>query len=170
MTDFDMRCSKENAKEYVRSQITGTSVKRMLPIVICASLITAMVVIGIIGFVWTQNFLMIAISIGAVILGAGGFIFINIVVNSTAEKLLEAFGKLDWIVCSVSDKEIIIVRDNRPTRVISWDSITEMSEGKTAFFIKEGEDGLMILGKDKVLSGTAAETGEIIAKKLGDAK
>ncbi len=170
MTDYDMRCSKESAKEYVKSAVTGPSLKKILPIVICASLITAMIIVGILGYVWTQNFLMIAISICAAALGIGGLVFINIVVNSTANKLLEAFGKLDGIVCSVSEKEIIIVRDNKPTRIISWDSITEMSEGKTAFFIKEGEDGLMILGKDKVLSGTSAEIGEIIAKKLGAAK
>ena len=45
-----------------------------------------------------------------------------------------------------------------------------MYEGNTAFFLKEGEDGLMILGKDNVLSGSASETSELIAKKLGTAK
>lgn len=170
MTDFDMRCGKENAREYVKTAITGNSVKKMLPMVICASLLTAMVIIGILGYIWTQNIAMIAISACAVALGIGAVFFLRHTINSTANKLLDAFGKLDGIVCSVSDREIIIVRDNRPTRVISWDSITEMSEGNTAFFLKEGEDGLMILGKDKVLSGTADETSRIIAQKLGEAK
>ena len=170
MTDFDMRCSTESAREYVKNAITGNTLKKAMPMVICASLLTAMAVIGILGYIWTQNIIMIVISACSVLLGIAGVFLIKHTINSTANKLIEAYGKLDGIVCCVSDKEIIIVRDNKPTRVISWDSITEMYEGNTAFFLKEGEDGLMILGKDNVLSGSASETSELIAKKLGTAK
>jgi hypothetical protein len=170
MTDFDMRCGRDSAREYVRSTLTGTTVKRALPMIFCASLLTAMIIVGIIGYFWTQSIIMLGVSLCAVLLGVGIVIFMKMMINSTADKLISVYEKQDNLVCSVSENDIIIVRDNRPVRVIGWDKITEMSEGKNAFFIKEGDDGLLILDKSKVLSGAASETGEIIAKKLGEAK
>ena len=113
---------------------------------------------------------MIVVTVCAAALCVGVIIFLSHLINSTAAKLIDAYGKQEGLVCSVSDQNIIIVRDNRPLRVISWNDITEMSEGKTAFFIKEGENGLMILDKEKVLSGSVSETSELIAQKLGAAK
>ncbi|MBO6232090.1 MAG: hypothetical protein J6O50_16140 [Ruminiclostridium sp.] len=170
MTDFDMRCSEASAREYVKNALTGTTLRKALPSIFCAALITAMIFIGIIGYVMTQNAMMLIVTICAVVMGAGVIIFITMLVRSTAAKLMEAYGKHTGLVCSVGDSSITIVHDNRPVRIIGWESITEMYEGKTAFFIKAGEDQLMILGKDKVLSGSADETGELIAQKLGAAK
>ena len=83
---------------------------------------------------------------------------------------MEAYGKQAGLVCSVSDSGLIIVRDNRPQRVIGWDKITDMTEGESAFYLTESSDALMILDKSSVLSGSVQETSELIAKKLGERK
>ena len=170
MTDFDMRCGEKSVREYVRSAMTGTTLKQSVPMILCASCLTVMPILGIIGFVMTQSPIMLVLTGCALLLAAGVIVFMVLTVNSTADKLLKALNSRDGLVCSVSDSNIVIVRDNRPVKVIGWDSITEMNEGKTGFFLKDKENELIILDKNSVLSGSVAETSEIFAAKAGAAK
>lgn len=169
MADYDMRCSVIEAREYVKSEAFGVdSVKKALPGIVCAALMTAMPIIGIIGFIMTKNAMMLILVACAVVLSVGIGLFMHFLINGTASKLAAAYGESEELICSVSDDVIVIVRDNKPVRTVGWSSITELREGKTAFFIKEGDSGLMILGKDKLMSGSLQETSEIIARKLGE--
>ena len=171
MTDYDMRCSEKSVREYVKSAMTGGGqFSKMLPLVICAALLTAMPIIGIIGYIITKSTAMLIIAVCAVIMAAGIAIFLHLLIKSTTDKLMEAYGKQAGLVCSVSDSGLIIVRDNRPQRVIGWDKITDMTEGESAFYLTESSDALMILDKSSVLSGSVQETSELIAKKLGERK
>ncbi|MBP3854003.1 MAG: hypothetical protein IK990_00125 [Ruminiclostridium sp.] len=164
MTDYSMKCGHKSAREYVMLRLTGTSLKQSLPMIVCASMLTALPLLGIIGWIMTQNTVMLVLTICALVVDAGIILFLHITINSTAEKLAAAHNKQDGLVCAVSEKEIVIVHDNRPVRVIGWDKLTSAQEGKTAFFLREGDDRLIILDKSEVLSGSVRETSEIIAK------
>lgn len=170
MTDYDMRCGVKSSREYVRSAVTGASLKSSIPMIICAALLTALPIAGIIGYFMINDPLMLVVTGAALIIGVCVVIILTVVINNTAAKLMEAYSKQDGLVCSVSDERIIISRDGKPQRVLGWDSITEMFEGKHAFFLKAGENGLMILDKDKMLSGSLQETSELFAKKSGEEK
>ena len=171
MTDYSLRCRKESAREYVRYAVMGSGAfKRPLPMVMCVALITAMPILGIVGYIITGNIAMLFVVGCALLMGVGMAVFLNITVNSTAEKFIEAYNKQDGLVCSVSDTGLTVVRDNRPQRVIGWSEITEMDEGKNAFFLKENDELLIILDKSEVLSGSVQETSELIAQKRGEKK
>lgn len=170
MTDYDMRCGEKSVREYVRFSMTGTTIKQSLPLIICASCLTAMPILGIIGYIMTGSPLMLVLMICALLLGAGIVVFLLITIKTTAKHLMEVYGDQGGLVCSISEHEIIIVRDGRPMRVVEWSDITEASEGKYGFFLRAGDKGLIILDKANVLSGSVTETSELIALKTGAAK
>ncbi|MBR5089472.1 MAG: hypothetical protein IK093_08585 [Ruminiclostridium sp.] len=170
MTDYSMKCGEKCVREYVVSQLSGNSVKTALPLIICASMLTVMPLLGVIGYIMTQSIAMLIVTGCALVIDVGIIIFLNVMINSTSKKLMEAYSKQDGLVCSVSEQQVVIVHDNRPVRTLSWDKLSEVFEGKNAFFLKEGENSLIILDKSAVLSGSVQETSEIIAKITGEEK
>ena len=165
MTDYDMRCGKKCVREYVLSSMTSGSLISQIPLILTSALMISMPVIGIIGFFALNATLMLILAAGALVLDIVIVLLMLLLINSTSEKLYKAYSKQDGLICSVGENDIILVMDNRPVRVIAWDSVSEYHEGKSAFFIKAKDDTLMILDKEKVMSGTITETSEIFEQK-----
>ena len=148
----------------------GVTLRQAIPMIICAALLTAMPIIGIIGYIMTRSAAMLILTVCSLVFAAGALLFLHFMISSTADKLRKAYDKQSGLVCAVSEKELVIVRDNKPVRVIGWENITNISEGKNAYYLKENNDGLIILDKEAVLSGSINETAEIIAQKTRSAE
>lgn len=170
MTDFEMRCSEKSVREYVKILMFGGTVKQALPMILLGALLTAMPVLGIVGYVMTQNTAMLIVTGCALVFDVIAVIMISVIMKKSAVKLHEAYASQQGLVCSVAESGITVVRDNMPARVIDWGSVEEINPGSTAFFLKTSDHLLLILEKDAVLSGDLRETEEIIAAKLGTAK
>ena len=167
MTDFSMTCSDKSCREYVKMSIMGSSFGSSLPMIVCAALLTVIPIIGIVAYIATMSAMMLVVSAIGMVIVAGVLVFINIAVNRTAKKLKEVYSGLSGLVCSVSDEKIIVVRDNRPHRLIDWSNIESVQRGKEAFYLKCKDGMLIILEKNNVLSGVYEETEELLKKKFG---
>ncbi|MBQ9384300.1 MAG: YcxB family protein [Ruminiclostridium sp.] len=170
MTDFKMGCSEKCSREYVKMSMMGTTFTSMLPMVICAALLTAIPIIGVIGFFMTNSVIMLIAGGCGLLIGAGVVIFLRVSLNRAAKKLRAVYEKLDGLVCSVAEDSIIIVRDNAPHRVIDWRDVEAVLKGKDAYYLKIKDNMLIILEKDSVLSGTFEETEELMQSRFGDSK
>ena len=167
MTDFEMRCSEKSGKEYVRILMFDGSLKDALPMIMLGALLTAMPVLGIVGYAMTQNVSMLIVTGCAVVFDIIAAIVIAVIMKKSAAKLHAAYAAQHDLVCAVSESGITVVRDNAAAAVIGWDKIEDINNGRTAFFLKTKDNVLLILEKDAVLSGELRETEEIIAVKLG---
>ncbi len=165
MTDYDMRCGKKCVREYILSSVTGGSLLSQLPLIITSALMISIPIIGIIGFFVLNTTLMLILAAGALVLDIVIVLLMLLLINSTSEKLYKAYSEQDGLICSVAENDIILVRDNSPVRVIGWDTVSEHHEGKTAFFIKLKDNTLIILDKEKVMSGKIEETIEIFEQR-----
>ena len=165
MTDFELRYSEKSIKEYIKSTFFGRSVIGMLPAVLCAAMLTAVPIVGLIGYFMLQQPLLLVVAICAVVLDISVVVVMTLIINKYTKKLSSALKSFGGLVCAVSEKDLILVRDNAPQSIISWEEVEEISEGKTAFFIRTAKGFILILEKDKVLSGTLEEAAEIIGKK-----
>ena len=170
MTDFEMRCSEKSVREYVKILLFGGSIKQALPMILMGALLTAMPILGIVGYVMTQNAAMLIVTGCAVVFDVAAAIVISVIMKKSAKKLHEAYASQQGLVCSVAETGITVVHDNKPARVIDWSNVEDIDSGNTAFFLKTNDNLLLILEKDAVLSGDLRETEEIIAAKLGTAK
>lgn len=170
MTDFELRCSEKSIKEYVKMTLFGTTITRALPMIICAALLTSIPILGIVGYFMTYQISMLIVGVCGIVFDIGICIFLAVLIKRISKKLAAAYGSVSGLLCSVSDKDIIIVRDNHPVRVLSWDKISDIDDGKYAFYLRSDDDALVILEKDAVMSGSLQETQEIITKKLGEKK
>ncbi len=166
MTDFELKYSEKSVREYIKQSFFGGSVVGMLPTVLCAGMLTAIPIVGLIGWIMLHQDLLLIVSICALALDAIIVLVISLLIKKYTKKLSTALRAFDGLVCCVSEKDIIFVRDNAPQNIISWDDVDEISEGKTAFFIRTSKGFIIILEKDCVLSGTLEEATEIINKKL----
>ncbi len=170
MTDFKLGCSDKCSREYVKMSVTGTTLGTMLPMIICAALLTSIPILGVIGYFLTQSPLMLIATGCGILIAAGVVLFLSISLKKTASKLKNVYDKLDGLVCSVAEDKILLVRDNAPHRLIEWSDVEAVLQGKEGYYLKVRENMLIILGKDNVLSGTYAETEEILQRKFGGKK
>ena len=170
MTDFEMRCSEKSVREYVRILMFGGTLVQALPMILLCALLTTMPILGIIGYVMTQNTAMLILTGCSLLFDIAAVIVVSIIMKKCAAKLHEAYASQSGLICAVAESGITVVRDDQPTSVISWDSIDEINSGNTAFFLKTQDNVLLILEKDAVMSGDVRETEEIIAGKLGAVK
>ena len=170
MTDFEMRCSEKSVREYVKILLFGGTVKQALPMILIGALLTAMPILGIVGYIMTQNAAMLIVTGCAVVFDVAAAIVISVIMKKSAKKLHEAYASQQGLVCSVAETGITVVHDNKPARVIDWSNVEDIDSGNTAFFLKTKDNLLLILEKDAVLSGELRETEEIIAAKLGTEK
>ena len=170
MTDFAMKYEKKTLREYVIYMITGGSVHGSLPLIICAATLTAIPIAALIGYFMTNSTTMLIVAFCALLFVILFAVVMAVMINRFTSKLGQAFTAFDGIVCSVSSEKILLVRDGSPQNVIGWDKVSDMYDGKNAFFLKTDDELLIILQKDNVLSGTAAETAEIISEKQGGKK
>ncbi len=165
MTDYAMKYEKKTLREYVSYMLTGGSGVGLLPLILCAAALTAIPIAALIGYFMTQNSAMLIVVFCALFFDILFAAVFTVMINVYANKLDQAFAAFDGLVCSVSSEKVILVRDGAPQNVIDWSRITEMYDGKNAFFLKTDDELLLILQKNNVLSGTAVETAEIIAEK-----
>ncbi len=170
MTDYAMKYEKKTLREYVTYMITGGSGAGMIPIVICSATLAAIPIAALVGYFMTNNAVMLVVVFCAIVFDILFAVIMTVMVNTYTNKLEQAFTAFDGLVCSVSSEKVILVRDGAPQSVFGWDKITDMHDGRTAFFLKTEDELLIILQKSSVLSGTAVETAEIIAEKQGGRK
>lgn len=170
MTDYAMKYEKKTLREYVTYMVTGGSGHGALPLIICAAALTAIPIAALVGYFITQNPAMLIVVFCALLFVILFAAVMTVLINTYTGKLEQAFAAFDGLVCSVSSEKVILVRDGAPQSVFGWDKITDMHDGKNAFFLRTDDELLLILQKNNVLSGTAAETAEIIAEKQGGRK
>ena len=170
MTDFALRASENSMKEYVKLTIAGKTLGQAIPLILCAALITAIPLMGLIGYIMTKNTAMLILFISSLVIDVGILVFMHLMIKSYAARLCQAYSAQSGMVCAVSENDIIIVRDNAPQRMISWDRISEITEGKYAYFLKAEDETLIVLEKEAVLSGTLQEASQIIESKQKAAK
>ena len=169
MTDYAMKYDKKTMSDYIVHAMTGGAGGVVLPL-ICAALLIAIPVSALIMYFATGMGVLLLIVLCAAVMDIVVGLLLFFLIRMYSNKMLAAYSAFSGLVCSVSSERIIMVNDGRPQTVTDWDNVTEMYDGRRAFYLKTNSDLLIILQKDSVLSGTAQETAEIIAEKQGKRK
>ena len=69
------------------------------------------------------------------------------------------------VTIGISEKDILLIRNNTPCGKLEWADITEIYQGKTGFFLIEKEGSVIILGKNSIHSGSYEEAEQILNTK-----
>ena len=164
MTEFKLNWSREAINEYIDLMIKGKSLQA-LPVILFTVCVVTLIASGIVMFALTGNILSILVSACGVLFGAAVIITLSFVKKSLYKKVTEAYKGLSDLVAAVSDKDIILIKNNLPYGIISWDKIDEITFGKKAFYLTTKENALLILEKNAVVSGVISEAEEVLKLK-----
>ena len=164
MTEFKLNWSKEAINEYINLMIRGKNLQ-VLPVILFAVCIVALIASGIVMFALTGNIISLIVSACGVLFGGAIVLTITILKKSLYKKVTEAYKELSGLVAAISDKDIILIKNNIPYGIISWDKISDITFGKKAFYLTTKESALLILEKNAVASGVISEAEEVLKLK-----
>ena len=164
MTEFKLNWSKDAINEYIDLMIKGKNLQA-LPLILFSVCIVALIASGIIMFALSGNIMSLIVSVCGVLFGAAVIITIAFLKKSMFKKVSEAYKELSDLVAAISDKDIILIRNNVPYGIISWDKIDDITFGKKAFYLTTKESALLILEKNAVVSGVLSEAEEVLIIK-----
>lgn len=170
MTEFKLNWSVESIGEYVDVTLKGKNKLQALPVILFAVCVVLMVVAGIVLYFVTSNITCLLLSACGVIFGVGVIILLNSLKKSLTKKVTEAYKDQTDLIAAISDKDIIFIRNGLPCGVTPWEKVSDISFGKTAFFLTTRDNVLIILEKNAVVSGVISETEEVLkikAENLG---
>ncbi len=168
MTEFKLEWSEKCIKEYVNISVMGRTTAQKIPFIICAGLLGAIFLGGIIMFAVTGLISALIISICALLFAVGAALLINLLCKKLASKVKKAAEGYTDIVAGVSDNDILFIKNNLPYGVMDWDKIGEITEGKLGFYLISKEGSLLILDKSAVVSGEVSEAQQVLAIKSAD--
>ena len=168
MTEFKLEWSEKCIKEYVNISVLGKTAAQKIPFIICAGLLGAIFLGGIIMFAVTGLISALIISICALLFAGGAALMINLLCKKLAGKVKKAAEGYTDIVAGVSDNDILFIKNNLPYGVMEWDKIGEITEGKLGFYLISKEGSLLILDKSAVVSGVVSEAQQVLAIKAAE--
>lgn len=164
MTEFKLNWSKEAVNEYIDLMIKGKNLQA-LPVILFAVCIVSLIASGIVMYVLTGNIMSLLISACGVLFGGAVVLTLALVKKNLYKKVKEAYKELSDLVAAISDKDIILIKNNIPYGIISWDKIGDITYGKKAFYLTTKESALLILEKNAVVSGVLSEAEEVLKIK-----
>lgn len=164
MTEFKLNWSKEAVNEYIDLMIKGKNLQ-VLPVILFAVCIVSLIASGIVMYVLTGNIMSLLISACGVLFGGAVVLTLALVKKNLYKKVKEAYKELSDLVAAISDKDIILIKNNIPYGIISWDKIGDITYGKKAFYLTTKESALLILEKNAVVSGVLSEAEEVLKIK-----
>lgn len=164
MTEFKLNWSKEAVNEYIDLMIKGKNLQ-VLPVILFAVCIVSLIASGIVMYVLTDNIMSLLISACGVLFGGAVVLTLALVKKNLYKKVKEAYKELSDLVAAISDKDIILIKNNIPYGIISWDKIGDITYGKKAFYLTTKESALLILEKNAVVSGVLSEAEEVLKIK-----
>lgn len=171
MTEFKFERKKENVEDYLKTSLFKDNFAHKLLMIVLGICLLVIAVSGIIMYINFKASAMLIISVVAVVLAVAYPIFLKFFIKSVTKKLTKTNPEEEGITIGVSENDILLIKNNVPCGVIEWTDITEISEGKTGFFLTEKNGALIILGQGSVVSGTFEEASQVInAKKTGLSK
>lgn len=162
MTEFRFERKKENVEDYIKTTMFGkTPAYKILIAALYIGLIAA-AVSGLIMCFAMNRPEMITITIFAVIIGVAYPLFLHFFIKYLTKKLTAENPDEKDVTVAVSENEILLLRNGRICGRIEWTDITEITEGKTGWFLTEKQGAAIILGEGSVSSGTYDEAVQIL--------
>lgn len=171
MTEFKFERKKENVEDYLNTSLFRDNFAHKLLIAVLGICLLVIAVSGIVMYINYKTASMLIITIVAVVLAVAYPIFLKLFIKNITKKLTKPNPEEEGVTIGVSENDILLIKNNLPCGVIEWSDITEISEGKTGFFLTEKNGALIILGRSSVSSGTFDEASQVInAKKASLSK
>lgn len=165
MTEFRFERNKENVTDYLRTTMFGKNWAHKFLIVALLVCLLAVAVSGVVMFIALDRPEMLILTGTAVILGIIYPLFLHFFLKSLTKKLTQENPEEKGVTIGISERDILLIRNNTPCGKIEWSDITEIFEGKTGFFLIEKEGSVIILGKNSIHSGTYDEAEQILNAK-----
>lgn len=165
MTEFKFERRKENVSDYIKTTMFGNNWAHKLLIAALLTCLLAVAVSGVVMFVTMNRPAMLILTGVAIVLGVAYPLFLHFFIKSLTAKLTKENPDEEGVTVGVSESEILLIRNSSCIGKLEWADITDITEGKTGFFLTEKEGSLLILGKDSVHSGTFDEAAQIINAK-----
>lgn len=164
MTEFNMAPSRECVDEYLTHSIRDAKGQKALLYSLYAVL-ALIALLGIVTAVLIRQPLLVIISAIAVLTGAAYPFLIRLALKDSAKQLVESMKENSAVRAAVCEANLLFIRDGIPGGLLEWTDVSEITEGKTGFFLKTARDSLLILAKDSVVSGTYDEAAQILRAK-----
>ena len=113
MTEFKLNWSEEAVNEYIDLMIKGKNLQ-VIPVILFAVCIVTLIATGIIMFAFTGNIISLIVSACGVLFGGAVAITVIFLKKNLYKKVSEAYKELSDLVAAISDKDIILIRNNIP--------------------------------------------------------
>lgn len=168
MTEFKFERKEENVSDYIKTTMFTENPAHKLLIIVLGVCLLAVAIGGVVMFINLKTPSMLIITAVAVILAVAYPLFLHFFIKSITKKLTKPNPDENGITIGISEKDILLIKNNMSCGVIEWSDITEISEGKTGYFVTEKNGALIILGKGSVSSGTFEEAAQILNAKKAD--
>ncbi len=165
MTEFRFERRKENVTDYIKTTMFGSNFAHKFLIAALLTCLLAVAAAGIVMCITMNRPEMLFLTGAAIILTVAYPLFLHFLIKNLTKKLTTENPDEKGVTIAVSETEILLIRNNQPCGRISWEDITDITEGKTGFFLTEKEGAAIILGKDSVCSGTYDEAVQILRMK-----
>lgn len=165
MTEFRFERKKENVEDYLKVSLFRDNFAHKLLIAVLGICLLAIAVSGIVMFINFDSVSMLIITIVAVVLAVAYPVFLKLFIVNITKKLTKPNPEEEGVTIAVSENDILLIKNNLPCGMIEWKDITEITEGRTGFFLTEKNGALIILGKGSVSSGTYDEAVQVLSQK-----
>lgn len=165
MTEFRFERTKEAVADYIKIAMFGKSFAHKFLIAALITCLAAVGISGIVMFIVMDRPETLIITAAAAVLAAAYPLFLHFFMKSLVKKMTKENPEEKGVTVAVSEREILLIRDNRPCGKLEWADITDITEGKEGFFLTEKQGSLLILGKSSVHSGSYEEAVQILNMK-----
>ncbi len=166
MTEFRFEKNKENVSDYLKTTMFGKNPAYKFLLIALIVCLIAVAVSGIIMFAALNRPEALFLTGAALILGVIYPLFLLFFLKSLTKKLTKEEPEEKGVTIAVSERDILLIKNNTPCGKLEWNDITEIYEGKTGFFLVEKEGSVLILGKNSIHSGTYEEAEQILNAKI----
>ncbi len=165
MTEFKFERKKDTVEDYIKASMFGQNpTYKILLAVLFLGLLFA-VAAGIVMFITLDKPESLIITATAIVLMIAYPLFLHFFIKSLTKKLTAESPEEKGVTIGVSEKEILLLRDNRICGKLEWSDITEIIKGKIGFYLTEKEGSAILLGKESVSSGSYEEAVQILTVK-----
>lgn len=165
MTEFRFEKNKENVSDYLKTTMFGKNPAYKFLLIALIVCLIAVGVSGVIMFAVLNRPEALFLTGAAFILGVIYPLFLHFFLKSLTKKLTKEEPEEKGVTIGISERDILLIKNNTPCGKIEWTDITEICEGKTGFFLTEKEGSVLILGRNSIHSGTYEEAEQIIKAK-----
>ncbi len=164
MTEFNINANRACVSEYVNLSLSAGKGQKVLRVALyaCVFLIAA---VGIVSAIVIRQPVMLLVAFAGILAGIAYPLLIHFILKGTIDKAAADLERETGVIAAVSDMNILLLKDGLPRGILEWADISKIIEGKTGFFLKAGQDSLLLLAKESVVSGTYEEAAQILRAK-----